>query len=330
MKASTVRRVVAASLAAAALAASVPRAAAADPPPSPALLDLMAQGKAETDLGHYAEAIRALAAVAEAPDASPAFRLEALVRLGVARRSAGDFEGALQAFQRAARSPALDADRKALLVQALGGAMPGARRWADVWSRVRFAEDRSQSGRPTLTVVWPDDGARPSERGDTASIRGDTVSILFTDADLGDVFRLVADISFLNVVVFPGVHGKVSLEAHDEPWERILDKALTPNGLVSQRTDNVLLIAPPDRMPPERTFKGRRVDLKFQDSELRKTLAEIASLGRATVDLDPAVAGEVTIRLSNVRWDQAFDIIARVNGLDWTEDGTELKVFPAR
>ena len=63
-------------------------------------------------------------------------------------------------------------------------------------------------------------------------------------------------------------------------------------------------------------------------NELRKALSEIAALGDATVDIDPFVAGHVTIRLNQVRWDQAFDIIVRVNGLDWTQDGPSLKVFP--
>ncbi|HEY8150986.1 MAG TPA: hypothetical protein VIK51_18915, partial [Vicinamibacteria bacterium] len=155
-----------------------------------------------------------------------------------------------------------------------------------------------------------------------------SLTVRFTDADLGDVFRLVADVSGLNVVVFPGVHGKVTLESHDEPWDRILDRALSPNGLASQRQDNVVLIAAPEQLPPARTFSGRRVALDFRDSELRKTLAEIAALGGATVDIDPFVAGHVTIRLNQVRWDQAFDIIVRVNGLDWTQDGPSLKVFP--
>src|SRR5262245_45383426 len=74
---------------------------AAGPEPPRRLLDLMAQGKTETDLGHFDAAVRALGAVADAPDATPALRAEALVRLGVARRGAHDFEGALQAFQRA-------------------------------------------------------------------------------------------------------------------------------------------------------------------------------------------------------------------------------------
>jgi type IV pilus assembly protein PilQ len=142
---------------------------------------------------------------------------------------------------------------------------------------------------------------------------------------------LIADISSLNVVVFPGVHGKVTLEAQDEPWERILDRALSPNGLAWQREDNVLLVAPPDKIPPARSFRGRRADLDFRDTDLRKALAEIAQLGGATVTVDPAVSGQVTLRLTQVRWDQAFDIVARVNGLEYDVEGKALQVtLPAR
>ena len=287
------------------------------------LLDLMAQGKTETDLGHYDAAIVALDAIVKAPEAPAEFRMEALVRLGVARRASHDFEGALQAFERVAGAPELDSATKALLVQALGEGLPGAKRWEEIWPRVSFAVDRSRVKGPTMTVVWPDAVARLRPEGAT-------VSISLTDANLGDLFRLIADISGLNVVVFPGVHGKVTLEAQDEPWERILERALAPNGLAWQREDNVLLIAPPDKVPPARSFSGRRVSVDFRDSDLRKTLAELAQLGAATVVVDPAVSGRVTLRLKEVRWDQAFDIVARVNGLEWSEEGKVLKVtFPA-
>lgn len=318
MKSSHMLRVLGAMLVATVSGPSLRAQGATAPPP---LLDLMAQGKTETDLGHYDVAIRALAAIVDSPEAPPAFRLEALVRLGVARRAAGDADGAFQAFESAAHSPALDADAKALLVQALGGAMPGAKRWAEIWPRVSFAVDRSRLKPRTLVVVWPDAAASPTQKGES-------LTVSFTDADLGDVFRLVADISGLNVVVFPGVHGKVTLESHDEPWDRILDRALSPNGLASQHQDNVLLVAAPEQLPPVRTFSGRRVTFDFRDNELRKALSEIAALGDATVEIDPSVAGDVTIRLVQVRWDQAFDIIVRVNGLDWAQDGPSLRVFP--
>jgi hypothetical protein len=308
-----------ASVLAAAVAALSAAVFAAEP--ASRLLDLMAQGKTETDLGHFDAAIRALGTIVDAPEASPALRAEALVRLGVARRGAGDFEGALQAFQRVANTPGLDAPTKALLVEALGGALPSAKRWAEVWPRVSFVVDRSQPARPTLAVVWPEAPARPS-RG------GDHVTVSFTDADLGDVFRLIADVSGLNVVVFPGVHGKVTLESNDEPFEHILDLALAPNGLAWQREDNVLLIAPPEQLPAPRHFSGRRIDVDFHDADLRKSLAELAARGGARTEIDPTVAGSLTIKLIQVRWDQALEIVVRVNGLDWAQDGDLVKVFP--
>src|SRR5690349_17124848 len=84
------------------------------------LLDLMAQGKTENDLGHAEVATKAFAAVADAADSTPALRAEALVRLGAVRRAAGDATGAALAFERVASAPDLDPDTKKLLVQALG------------------------------------------------------------------------------------------------------------------------------------------------------------------------------------------------------------------
>jgi len=304
--------------------AATPAAQATAAAPSQDLLGLMAEGKTETDLGHYDAAMRALSAIVDAPEAPSALRLEALVRLGVARRFAGDDKAAFEAFDGVAHAPDLDASGKALLVQALGGGLPDPKRWEAIWPRVTFATETSEWKRPAMVVVWPD--STPARQG-----QGEHVTISFSDADLGDVFRLVADISRLNVVVFPGVQGKVTLEAHDEPWERILDRAVSPNGLAWQREDNVLLIAPPEQLPKARSFTGRRATVDFRDSDLKKTLAEIAHLGGATVDFDPAVSGKVTIRLNEVRWDQAFEIVARTNGLDFSEEGNVLKVtVPAR
>jgi len=323
MKSSLAGRVSRALLIAAPLFVVSPSAApAADTGPSSRLLDLMAQGKTETDLGHFDVAIRALSAVVDAPDASPALRAEALVRLGVARRGAGDAQGAVQAFQRVADAPNLDAQTKALLVQALGGALPSAKRWAEVWPRVSFAVDRSQPARPTMSVVWPDAPASKAGQSDAR------MTLSLTDADLSDFFRMIADISGLNVVVFPGVHGKITLEATDEPWDRVLENVLSPNGYAFQREDNVVLIALPEQLPAPRHFSGRRIDVDFQEADLRKSLAELAARGGARTEIDPTVAGKLTIKLIQVRWDQALEIVVSVNGLEWTQEGDAIKVFP--
>jgi hypothetical protein len=306
---------------------------AADAPPQ-ALLDLMAEGKTETDLGHFDPAIQALTAVVDSPDAPPSLRAEALVRLGAARRGAGDAQGAYAAFERASMEPGLDAGGKALLVRALGGVVPGEDRWAKIWSRVSFAADRSLPERPTLAIVWPD---VPRAR---RRYQGAPVSLHFQDGKLYDMFRLFADVSGLNVVVFPGVTGEASFKVNDEPWDDVLERILAANGLAYRWEDNVLLIAYPQDLGPERRFTGKRIYIDWHPDadpshpgrgrELREALMEVAALGHATVDLDPAVEGGVVLKLDQVRWDQAFDTVARVNGLDWTRDGGVLKVFPRR
>ena len=317
-------RVLLASLTAGMLVSAPPSAIAADTVPNQKLLDLMAEGKTETDLGHYDVAIRALSAIVEAPEAPPALRGEALVRLGAARRAAGDFAGALESFQRVAKAPTLDAETKALLVQALGGSLPGADRWAEIWPRVSFTVDRSVRERPTLAVVWPDVAPPKAYRGKPITLD------IKEDGELQDLFRLIADVSGLNVVVNPGVHGQFVAHMQNEPWDLVLDRILAANGLAYQWEDNVLRIARPEELWPPRRFSGPRIDLEFQNVDLAKAFAEIAARGGATVTLDPAVAGHLTLKLNQVRWDQAFDIIVRVNGLDWTQDGKTLRVFPPK
>ena len=297
-------------------------AIAAEAAPNQKLLDLMAEGKTETDLGHYDVAIRALSAIVEAPEAPPALRDEALVRLGAARRAAGDFAGALESFQRVAKAPSLDAQTKALLVQALGWPLPGPDRWAEIWPRVAFTVDRSVPKQPTLAVIWPD--VAPAK-----AYRGQPITLDLTDGELQDLFRLIADVSGLNVVVNPGVHGQFAVHLQNQPWDLILDRILSANGLAYQWEDNVLRIARPEELGPPRRFSGQRIDVEYQDTDLRKALAELAAEGGATVTLDPTVAGHLTLKLNQVRWDQAIDIVVRVNGLDWAREGKTLKVFPA-
>jgi hypothetical protein len=290
-------------------------------------LDRMAQAKTETDLGQYEAAVRTLTALIDAAEATPPRRAEALVRLGVARRGAGDWRGALQSFEQASKAPGLNGETKALLVQAVGGALPASERWARIWSQVSFAVDRSDPKRPTLTIHWPD--MAPAK-----TYRGGLTSVDFDDVNLYDVFRHFADVTSLNVVVFPGVSGRTTFKGDNQPWDLCLDQILAANGFAYQWKDNVLWISPPRRLLPERRYSGHRIDLDWGTKggtpgrDLGEGLAELAAYGGATVVIDPSVRGTVVMKLNQVRWDQAFDIVTRVNGLDWTREGGSLRVFP--
>ncbi len=290
---------------------------------TPQQLDLMAQAKVETDLGNFDAAIKALTTLAQDPNTTPALKAEALVRLGVTRRGAGDPEGALRSFERAAKAAGLDTESKALLVQALGAALPARGRWDEIASRVSFTLDRSDPQRPSLAVVWPDVPRRQV-------YRGHPVSLDLKEGDLQDVFRLFADVTGLNVVVNPRTGGSVTFKADKQPWDKCLDQILASNGLAYQWNDNVLRIARAGQLAPRRSFSGARIDVDHNNRDLREVLSEIAGAAGATVTIDPVVEGRSTFKLSRVRWDQAFDLIVQINGLDWAREGNGLSVFPSR
>jgi type IV pilus assembly protein PilQ len=80
---------------------------------------------------------------------------------------------------------------------------------------------------------------------------GEPISVNLKDVDLKDFFRLIHDISGLNVVLDPNVKGSLTLVLDDVPWDQALDIVLQNNGLDRQLQGNVLRIATTDTMRKE-------------------------------------------------------------------------------
>ena len=76
-------------------------------------------------------------------------------------------------------------------------------------------------------------------------------------------------------------------------------------------------------------FKGERLSLNFQSIEVRAVLQLIADFTDLNLITSDTVKGEVTLRLKNVPWDQALDIILRSKGLAMIKDGNVISVAPA-
>jgi hypothetical protein len=279
---------------------------------------LLTKGRLEADLGHRVAAAAAFAAVADDEGAPAALRAEALVRLALVRRDAGDARGARQAFERVWREYRSDRNALALLVQAVGDALPGQERWDAVWQQVvvRFGGTRSE--RP-IRVEWP--GAERSRR-----YGGNPINLDLKDRDLMDVFRLIADVSGRNVVVHPGIRGRVTFQAKEIRWDDALDRMLAPNGLAASEVGNVVEIGTPATLPPPRAFVGRPIDVDYESLDLVAALRDVAGQGEYEVDVPPGVQGRVTIRLVGVPWDQAFDLLVRLNGLAWKAADRTIRV----
>jgi hypothetical protein len=291
----------------------------------------MTRGKLQADLGNYRAALEEFAAIAEAEGAHKPLRGEALVRLGLARKALGDDVGSVEAFEKAMTGHRDDREVLWLLVQAVGRAVPGRERWDEIWRQVRLAVDRKDAAHPRVTVIWPARvrlGAQPASLQSSAQrmFTGAPTSLDLKDADIQDTFRLFADISGLNVVVNPGTRGQVTLRVSNRPWDEILDQILAVNGYTYRIDGNVLWIAIADDLAPPRSYTGKAIDFNFQEEPLEDALRQIARAGGMGVEVGPGVAGRMTFKLEGVKWDQAFDLVVRINGLSWTQKNGVLRV----
>lgn len=94
--------------------------------------------------------------------------------------------------------------------------------------------------------------AAGSQGGQQASrYSGEPISVNLKDVDLKDFFRLIHEISGLNVVLDPNVRGSLTLVLDDVPWDHALDIVLQNNSLDRQLEGNVLRIATRDTLKKE-------------------------------------------------------------------------------
>lgn len=83
------------------------------------------------------------------------------------------------------------------------------------------------------------------------------------------------------------------------------------------------------RMEDQGIFKGDTLSLNFQDIEVRSVLQILADFTKLNLVATDSVTGNITLRLQNVPWDQALDIIMRTRGLAKRQEGNILIIAPA-
>ena len=79
----------------------------------------------------------------------------------------------------------------------------------------------------------------------------------------------------------------------------------------------------------ESTYQGKAISLNFQDIPVRTVLQLIADFNGLNLVITDSVSGNITLRLDDVPWEQALDIILKVKGLGKRMDGNVLMIAPA-
>jgi type IV pilus assembly protein PilQ len=89
---------------------------------------------------------------------------------------------------------------------------------------------------------------------------GEPISVNLKDVDLKDFFRLIHEISGLNVVLDPNVKGTLTIVLDDVPWDQALDIVLKNNNLSRQLEGNILRIATVETLKKEAENRREQVD----------------------------------------------------------------------
>ena len=111
---------------------------------------------------------------------------------------------------------------------------------------------------------------------DKATYSGKKISLNLVDTDVKQIFRLFHEISGLNFVLDPAVEGKVTIVLDTVPWDQALDIILKNNSLDKQLENNVIRIAPTQKLAAEAAQRKQlkeAKDLEVEPITITRTLS---------------------------------------------------------
>lgn len=98
--------------------------------------------------------------------------------------------------------------------------------------------------------------------------------------------------------------------------------------LPAPRQDDMVTEIPTVQHATKKVYKGRRVTLEFSDADIRKIFQLIAEVSNLNFLIADDVTGTISIKLVNVPWDQALDVILDAKGLGMQREGNIVQIKP--
>ncbi len=194
-------------------------------------------------------------------------------------------------------------------------------------SNLDFRRGDNGGGRVVITL---------SDPGTPVDVRkeGDRILLSFNGTALPDSLLKRLDVTDFGTPVNV-------IEATRKPSGAQVSIAATlPYEELAYQSDNVFTVevgpvvqkaveSKPTLFSKDRDYTGERLTLSFQDIETRAVLQLLADVSGRNIVVSDSVQGNVTLRLQNVPWDQALDIVLATKGLDMRENGGVIIVAPA-
>jgi type IV pilus assembly protein PilQ len=200
-------------------------------------------------------------------------------------------------------------------------AMPMAA--GDTITSVDFSRGEHGSGKLVVDFTGPGAATSLNTTGDTTTIQVAGANLAASQARRLDVSDYATPVRTVTTHAVPGgaridveTRGLVSASAYQTGNQYVVEFA-------PPRTENSLLGAPKPVV-----YKGSRVTFNFQDIPVRSVLQLLADVSGLNIVASDSVHGNVTLRLVNVPWDQALDVILRAKGLSERKNGNVIWIAP--
>lgn len=159
--------------------------------------------------------------------------------------------------------------------------------------------------------------------------QGQTIVVDFLKAKLPDVLRRRLDVSDFGTPV-----QSVTTNQQGENVRMLIEpKGLWEHSAYQSDTQLVVEVKPIKEdanklVQGGEGYRGERLSLNFQNVEVRAVLQVIADFTGLNIITSDTVGGNLTLRLKDVPWDQALDIVMRAKGLDMRKNGNVLWIAP--
>src|SRR5271163_3049736 len=156
---------------------------------------------------------------------------------------------------------------------------------ANAQAAAQQAAQQSNAAENTLAASAAQAGQMSTAPAAAGKYTGEPISVNLKDVDLRDFFRLIHEISGLNVVLDPAVKGTLTIVLDEVPWDQALDIVLQNNGLDKQLNGNVLRIATRTTLKSEAETQ-RDLEKAQAEAIAPVTVTRVLSYAKATTMRD--------------------------------------------
>lgn len=186
---------------------------------------------------------------------------------------------------------------------------------------IDFRRSDNNAGRIIVSLSNPDIPVSLIEQGGRIIVSFEDTSLAAPLQKRFDVTDFATPVNFIEassqganvqVIVQPDTNTNYEHLAYQSDNLYILEVREIPEELVETRR--------------KETYEGERLSLNFQNIEVRSALQLIADFTDLNLVVSDSVSGSLTLRLKNVPWDQALDIILEPKGLGMRENGNILYI----